>query len=358
MGRKNVRQPLVNFIGILSVGLYFVQGCGRVGEKSASMAVIYAIAALLSVFLLLLYCMMIQKKEVWFLVLFGSVIIVNVGYLTLAISKTLGEALLANRIAYLGSVFLPLSMFMIIMKVCRLKYKKWVPTVLIIVSVLVFLVAASPGYSDIYYKEVTLGSVNGVTVLNKTYGAWHDLYLIYLLGYFVAMIAMIIYAKVRKKADSDLYATILGGAVFVNIGLWLLEQLIRMDFELLSISYVITEFFLLSLCMMMQEKVSAVHKQEAGQMTREPEPQSEQREENEEVSEEWKAKCKFFKEHISLLTKTEKRIYDFYLEGKTTKEIMKDMDITENTLKYHNKNIYSKLGVSSRKQLQEIARQI
>ena len=45
----------------------------------------------------------------------------------------------------------------------------------------------------------------------------------------------------------------------------------------------------------------------------------------------------------------------FYLEGKSTKEIMEEMSIKENTLKYHNKNIYSKLGVSSRKQLIEIA---
>ena len=34
---------------------------------------------------------------------------------------------------------------------------------------------------------------------------------------------------------------------------------------------------------------------------------------------------------------------------------MEEMSIKENTLKYHNKNIYSKLGVSSRKQLIEIA---
>ena len=32
--------------------------------------------------------------------------------------------------------------------------------------------------------------------------------------------------------------------------------------------------------------------------------------------------------------------------------------ITENTVKFHNKNIYSKLGVSSRKQLLEISRAI
>jgi len=31
------------------------------------------------------------------------------------------------------------------------------------------------------------------------------------------------------------------------------------------------------------------------------------------------------------------------------------MNIKENTLKYHNKNIYSKLGISSRKQLLAMA---
>ena len=30
---------------------------------------------------------------------------------------------------------------------------------------------------------------------------------------------------------------------------------------------------------------------------------------------------------------------------------MDEFDITENTLKYHNRNIYSKLGVTSRKEL-------
>ena len=34
-----------------------------------------------------------------------------------------------------------------------------------------------------------------------------------------------------------------------------------------------------------------------------------------------------------------------------TKEIMAEMQITENTLKFHNKNIYGKLGVSSSKEL-------
>ena len=61
---------------------------------------------------------------------------------------------------------------------------------------------------------------------------------------------------------------------------------------------------------------------------------------------------------IKELTQTEKLIYDEYIARATTKEIMEKLNIKENTLKFHNKNIYSKLGVSSRKELIEIYKQI
>ena len=63
-----------------------------------------------------------------------------------------------------------------------------------------------------------------------------------------------------------------------------------------------------------------------------------------------------FVKGLKKLTPTEKSIYNFYLEGKSTKEIMAELNIKENTLKFHNKNLYSKLGVSSRKQLIEISK--
>ena len=60
---------------------------------------------------------------------------------------------------------------------------------------------------------------------------------------------------------------------------------------------------------------------------------------------------------VKKLTPKESIIYNCYLQGKKTKEIMKELEITENTLKYHNKNIYGKLGVTSRKQLRVCAEQ-
>lgn len=63
----------------------------------------------------------------------------------------------------------------------------------------------------------------------------------------------------------------------------------------------------------------------------------------------------FFLCNLGTLSPTEYKIYELYLSGKTAKEIVNILGIKENTLKYHNKNIYSKLGISSRKQLLRFA---
>ncbi len=60
---------------------------------------------------------------------------------------------------------------------------------------------------------------------------------------------------------------------------------------------------------------------------------------------------KMFIDNLSTLTPKEKEVFDLYTQGLSTKEIIAQQQISENTLKYHNKNIYSKLGVKSRKEL-------
>lgn len=59
----------------------------------------------------------------------------------------------------------------------------------------------------------------------------------------------------------------------------------------------------------------------------------------------------FFLMWLKQLTPTEKSIFNLYLDGKNAAEIMEIMAIKQTTLKYHNRNIYGKLGVSSKKQL-------
>ena len=131
-------------LSLLPLAALLLSGCTAIGEKSASMSVIYGVAAVLSLILLVIYCSTVKKKDPWYVLLFASIMIVNIGYFALSISRGLGEALLANRVSYLGSVFLPLSMLMIIINATHIQYRKWIPGALLGLAVVVFLIAASP----------------------------------------------------------------------------------------------------------------------------------------------------------------------------------------------------------------------
>ena len=332
----------------------YLTGCNSIGEKAASLSNIYGASAVLSGLLLVGCCLVLRKKRQWFILLFSSVLIVNIGYRFLSLSTCLEAALWANRVSYLGSVFLPFAMLMIILHVTNTRCKKWVSVALFALAVIMFLIAASPGILPIYYKEVSFRIVDGAGVLVKVYGPLHPLYLFYLVGYFGSMIVVILRASVKNTIDSTAHAIIIAIAVFVNIGVWLIEQLTSIDFEFLSISYIISELFLLGVHLVMNE-MQRLHelvrqKEEALQKTAGKKPQKAVHLSQDTIES--------FIHGLETLTPTERIIYNAYLDGKSSKEVMSELSIKENTLKFHNKNLYGKLGITSRKQLLSIAAQL
>lgn len=54
---------------------------------------------------------------------------------------------------------------------------------------------------------------------------------------------------------------------------------------------------------------------------------------------------------VKTLTSMERTVFDYYLDGKSVKQIVTLAGIKESTVRFHNRNIYSKLGVNSLKQL-------
>lgn len=351
MGVKILRREatgLKHRIGILSffpLTLLILSGCIPNTAKTESIAVIYAVAAVISILILFGYCFFTKQKTLWFILLLSSVLIVNCGYLTLALSGNLSEALLANRISYLGSVFLPMFMLMILLNSLQIRLRRYIPGVLILIGILVFLIAASPGYLDIYYKEVSFATVNGVGFLQKVYGPWHKVYLLYLLFYYAVMIGVMIHAFLKRKVSSFSHALILTLAVTVNLGVWFIEQLVQLDFEILAISYIITDLFLLCFDRLATENQRLKALIDAKPASA-PEPELPEKSYEPDVD------IALLENNLATLTRTERLIFDLYIQERTTKEIMAELNIKENTLKFHNKNIYGKLGVTSRKQLQ------
>ncbi len=355
--KKSVLNRKFSAFFLLPGLLLMLSGCGGIGDKSTSLSVLYGVTAIVAGLILAGYLCFIKQKKGWSILLLTSVLIVNCGYLHLSLSTSLTSALMANRIAYAGSVLLPLSMFMILLRETRTPYKKRLPITLLVICGIIFAIAASPGILDIYYKEVSFAVVHGVGTLVKVYGPLHPLYLVFLLSFFSAMVGVIIYALVKKTVPSIVHAIILAAAVFVNIGVWFIEQLISMEFEMLSVSYIISELFLLGVSLVANENkklqdmvTDAKIAQKIAPVQPLPLP-----EESDPVGQK---QIDVFLAGLDTLTHTERKIYDAYVGRATTKEIMASLDITENTLKFHNKNIYSKLGVSSRKELLQIYSQL
>ena len=60
--------------------LFSLTGCGPIGDKTANMGILYGVTTLFALLLIIAYNSQIQKKDPWFLLLFSSVFVVNLGY--------------------------------------------------------------------------------------------------------------------------------------------------------------------------------------------------------------------------------------------------------------------------------------
>jgi len=356
--QKNLIFTVMLLIMVLSV--YVNVYAAGVGDHygGINMSFTYGIISIISFGLAVGYFALVKNKEPWMMLLFVSVFVVNLGYFSLSLSSTLEEALLSNRIAYLGSVFLPLSMLMTIINVCHIKKPNWFVGVLLIISIAVFIIAASPGFLTCYYKEVSLIFVNGMAKLEKVYGPLHFIYMLYLLTHFVLMIGSIFMARHKDRAISYKHAELLVIIVCLNITIWLVEQFIYYDFEFLSVSYIVSELLLLVTYRMMQEYDSI-----GGPKNDEPFLKTDNTSLNitgnisaefsEERIKEIMEKC----QDVALLTAREKDVLAAILENKKRKEIAEELNVTEHTIKKHTANIFSKFDVTNRSELFEKVRE-
>ena len=312
----------------------------------------YGAIFLLSLVLLPLYFLFVRKKqnEPWLFLLFVCVSVVNLGYTLVAFSKTVEFALFANKITYLGQVMMPLCMFIIISKLCGYNYKKWVTGTLIGAAVIMFGIICTTGYLDWYYTSATIENVAGSTVLHKEYGVLHPTNLIYVISYFVAMIAVLCVSLKKHKGASQKHACIMLAIVLGNVGLWCIQKIIPWNFELLSGIYLISALAFLCIWLMLQDYV---HKRDIPTYT------EAQKEElavqiTTMTMEAKLAKVLTFVKEDNPLSMREREILEMIIAGKKRKEIADKMHLSENTVKTYTRTLYGKLNINCREELYEL----
>ena len=317
------------------------------------MSTVYGLAMAVSLLMIGVYYYVDRKHDKYLLLLFVSVAVSDFGYFLLSLSKTLDAALWSNRIAYLGNVFLPFSLLMMIMTLSRFTYPKWLPKALVAVNTVMLLIAASGGWFPIYYKNVSLDFVNGLPVLIKEYGPLHAVYKVFLFAYFSAMVAVIAYTAVKKTVVSSKHTVFLAFVIIGNIAIWLVENMIHSSFEFLSISYILTEGMILFLYSILQDYGLKDTPQNVDAITEQHIETVEiikafSDEQIDSIMKNWSA--------VDTLSQREKEVLRFLLENKKRKIIAETLFVTESTIKKHTAAIYRKLETTNRTELFEKAK--
>lgn len=311
------------------------------------MAIAYGLIFALSLIMPILYFVYIRKKqdEPWLLVLFICVSVVTLGYFLLSLSRTVEFALWANKITYLGQVVVPMSMFIIISKLCGYTYKKWVLGVFIGLAVIMYAIVFTTGWLDWYYKSATLEFENGTAYLVKEYGILHPVNLVYVLIYFVSMLVVCIGSLIKKKDASQKLAGFMLAIVLGNVGMWIIGKLVNTNFELLSVSYLMSVLAYFFVYLLLQDyirkvDVPAQSKEKTRVIVLDSIPKAERLE----------RVLKLLPADKSL-TARQMEMLDGLLDGKSQKEIAADLHISESTVKWHFGILYTTLNVSGRDEI-------
>ena len=314
------------------------------------MTIGYGITLALAIGLLIAYLVMVKNKEIWLTMLYICVTVVNLGYLLLSMANTVEFAVFGNDVAYLGSVFLSMCMFLTIVRLCGFKIKKAYVITCVSLGALMFAIVASSPMLPLYYKSVDIEMIDGAAKLVKEYGVLHPVYLVYLLGYFAAMIGTIIHSVRRKKIGDTKLAGFMAAIVCINIVVWLFEKMIRWEYEFLSVTYIASEFLLLIVYWMLQDYV---HKNDIPTYT--PAEKEELAVQITEMTMEAKlTKVLTFVKEDNPLSMREREILEMVIAGKKRREIADKMHLSENTVKTYTRTLYGKLGISCREELYEL----
>ncbi len=209
----------------------------------------YVITTVLSLInlIILVYTYENKKANYYFMLSMVVMALSNCGYLATALAENLNEAVLAYKISYLGGCFIPLITFFLICTICQIKVPSWCRYILYAFSFGVYLLVCTVGYSDLYYKDVSLGKLGDATLLVHTYGVGHHFFYAILYGYLIAEVIILGYHLVKNRKVSKNKLWVLSWMVVLNIASFIIGRMIHKDLEIMPALYVLDGWILLYL---------------------------------------------------------------------------------------------------------------
>ncbi|MCQ2107062.1 MAG: HD domain-containing protein [Fibrobacter sp.] len=211
------------------------------------MVIYYLAAALVLSFVNIIIFMIVCSKRMvsYYLSMFHVITMAIAGHFMLAMSTNIEEALLANKFAYAGAVYIPLLFFLGELSLCNINISKKLRIVLFAASTVVLAFAMTTGWSDVFYKSTALITHHGVTDYTVDFGPAHILYNMLLTFYLVSGLVVFVYSLLKKKNISYRNLLALAAIGLLGVGTFFICRELGYDMLVMPAIYLIIEYIML-----------------------------------------------------------------------------------------------------------------
>ena len=134
-----------------------------------------------------------SRQQVCMLLLIISLMVNFVGYLLELQSVTMGQAIMAVKVAYMGKPFIILLIFMFIMEYCGIKLPDWFYKILTALHLTVTMCVMTCNHQKLYYSSINFTKEGFFPHLVLGHGPLYIIYHTTVVVYLIAMAAACIY---------------------------------------------------------------------------------------------------------------------------------------------------------------------
>ena len=179
---------------------------------------------------------------------FYAILVANFGHWLLGFSESVEGAIIANKVNYLGASFLPMFMFFALLQICKIRISRYLYISLIILSFGICALAMTVGFCPAYYKTVEYVVQAGVGNYVATYGWGHTVFNIFLIGYALLDIWIIVRAILCQKMVSLKNISAMIATESASIASFFVARYLGNDMLVMPFVYVLDQCLLLYIC--------------------------------------------------------------------------------------------------------------
>lgn len=206
------------------------------------MTYFYLVCFILAFILFVWQILSDERRSVTQHVMLLVLVIANGGYFAFMQASNLQEAVLAQKIIYIGGCFLPMLYFITVCEICHKRIPRGIISFLFVIQGALYAAVCTIGKNNWYYKDVAFHIKNGNSFLTKQYGPLHIFYLITMYVYLLLALWVALTALYKKTSMSTKGIVIMMVSFFLAVAAYIGQRALGLEYEVMPIVYIILFF--------------------------------------------------------------------------------------------------------------------